>query len=152
MGGIVVGGPQGSRAGSRAVPEIAVLNGPGGSFADMVDLKGTKEIGDGINKVTWTMARMNMILHGRVAAEIKPDNTLAAPRFTEGPGVSNGSTSRSPIHRSPTRPGRTGSTRPTTNTAGSNTVSRRPRTAMCVPGGDGGVDGGGAAAGAGTGQ
>ena len=35
---------------------------------------------------TWTMARMNMILHGRVTAEIKPDNTLAAPRFTEGPG------------------------------------------------------------------
>ena len=35
---------------------------------------------------TWMMARMNMILHGRVAAEIKPDNTLAAPRFTEGPG------------------------------------------------------------------
>ena len=35
---------------------------------------------------TWTMARMNMILHGRVAAEIKPDNTLAAPRFKEGPG------------------------------------------------------------------
>ena len=35
---------------------------------------------------TWTMARMNMILHGRVAAEIKRDNTLAAPRFTEGPG------------------------------------------------------------------
>ena len=29
---------------------------------------------------------MNMILHGRVAAEIKPDNTLAAPQFTEGPG------------------------------------------------------------------
>ena len=25
----MVGGPQGSRAGSRAVPEIAVLNGPG---------------------------------------------------------------------------------------------------------------------------
>ena len=35
---------------------------------------------------TWMMARMNMILHGRVAAEIKLDNTLAAPRFTEGPG------------------------------------------------------------------
>ena len=35
---------------------------------------------------TWTMARINMILHGRVAAEIKRDNTLAAPRFTEGPG------------------------------------------------------------------
>ena len=35
---------------------------------------------------TWIMARMNMILHRRVAAEIKPDNTLAAPHFTEGPG------------------------------------------------------------------
>jgi len=35
---------------------------------------------------TWTMARMNMILHGRVAAEIERDNTLAAPRFTDGPG------------------------------------------------------------------
>ena len=35
---------------------------------------------------TWMMARMNMILHRRVAAEIKPDNTLAAPRFKEGPG------------------------------------------------------------------
>ncbi len=35
---------------------------------------------------TWTMARMNMILHGRVAAEIERDNTLAAPRFTAGPG------------------------------------------------------------------
>ena len=34
---------------------------------------------------TWTMARMNMILHGRVAAEIQRDNTLAAPRFTDGP-------------------------------------------------------------------
>ncbi len=29
---------------------------------------------------------MNMILHGRVAAEIKRDNTLAVPRFTDGPG------------------------------------------------------------------
>ena len=27
------------------------------------------------------MARMNMILHGRVAAEIKPDNTLALEAF-----------------------------------------------------------------------
>ncbi len=35
---------------------------------------------------TWMMARMNMILHERVAAEIKPDNTLAAPQFTEGSG------------------------------------------------------------------
>ena len=35
---------------------------------------------------TWTMARMNLILHGRVAAEIERDNTLAAPQLTDGPG------------------------------------------------------------------
>ena len=32
---------------------------PGGSFADMVDLKGTKEIGDGINKVIGRLADAN---------------------------------------------------------------------------------------------
>ena len=42
--------------------------------------------GQEMDVATWTMARMNMILHGRVAAEIKRDNTLAVPRFTEGPG------------------------------------------------------------------
>ena len=33
---------------------------------------------------TWTMARMNVILHGREAAVIERDNTLTAPQFTEG--------------------------------------------------------------------
>ena len=33
---------------------------------------------------TWTMARMNLILHGRVAAVIKRDNTLTNPQFTDG--------------------------------------------------------------------
>ena len=42
--------------------------------------------GQEMDVATWTMARMNMILHGRVAAEIKRDNTLAAPQFTDGPG------------------------------------------------------------------
>ncbi|WP_423926917.1 N-6 DNA methylase [Candidatus Palauibacter sp.] len=42
--------------------------------------------GQEMDVATWTMARMNMILHGRVAAEIKRDNTLAVPRFTDGPG------------------------------------------------------------------
>ncbi len=42
--------------------------------------------GQEMDGATWTMARMNMILHGRVAAEIKRDNTLAAPQFTYGPG------------------------------------------------------------------
>ena len=35
---------------------------------------------------TWTMARMNLILHGREAAEIEPDNTLTNPQFTDGAG------------------------------------------------------------------
>ena len=42
--------------------------------------------GQEMDVATWTMARMNMILHGRVAAEIKRDNTLASPDFTDGPG------------------------------------------------------------------
>ncbi len=35
---------------------------------------------------TWTMARMNLILHERTAAEIARDNTLTTPLFTDGPG------------------------------------------------------------------
>ncbi len=42
--------------------------------------------GQEMDVATWTMARMNMILHGRVAAEIKRDNTLATPQFTDGRG------------------------------------------------------------------
>ena len=42
--------------------------------------------GQEMDVATWTMARMNMILHGDVAAEIKHDNALAAPSFTDGPG------------------------------------------------------------------
>ena len=42
--------------------------------------------GQEMDVATWTMARMNMILHGRVAAEVERDNTLAAPHFTAGPG------------------------------------------------------------------
>ena len=42
--------------------------------------------GQEMDVATWTMARMNMILHGDVTAEIARDNTLAAPRFTDGPG------------------------------------------------------------------
>ena len=42
--------------------------------------------GQEMDVATWTMARMNMILHGRVAAEVERDNTLAAPHFTDSPG------------------------------------------------------------------
>ena len=42
--------------------------------------------GQEMDVATWTMARMNMILHGRVAVEIKRDNTLATPQFTDGRG------------------------------------------------------------------
>ena len=44
-------------AGSGDFADITVP--PGGSFADMVDLKGTKEIGDGINKVIGRLADAN---------------------------------------------------------------------------------------------
>ena len=42
--------------------------------------------GQEMDVATWTMARMNMILHGRATAEIKQGNTLAAPEFTDRPG------------------------------------------------------------------
>ena len=42
--------------------------------------------GQEMDVATWTMARMNMIFHGRVAVEIKRDNTLATPQFTDGRG------------------------------------------------------------------
>ncbi len=42
--------------------------------------------GQEMDVATWTMARMNMILHGRATAEIERDNTLAIPHFTDGPG------------------------------------------------------------------
>ena len=56
-------------------------------------IKATDEAPDGLtiygqemDVATWTMARMNMILHGDVTAEIARDNTLAAPHFTGGRG------------------------------------------------------------------
>ena len=42
--------------------------------------------GQEMDFATWTMARMNMILHGQTTAEVERDNTLATPRFTDGPG------------------------------------------------------------------
>ena len=47
-------------AGGDGFAEITVP--PGGSFADMVALKGTKEIGDGINKVISALADANDFL------------------------------------------------------------------------------------------
>ena len=60
MGGIVVGGPQGSRAGSRAVPEIAVLNGP------------------------WRGSDQIVSELGREMVVVRPFGH--SPVFTEGPG------------------------------------------------------------------
>ena len=48
--------------------------------------RGLTIFGQEMDVATWTMARMNMILHGHTTAEIKRDNTLAAPRFTEQSG------------------------------------------------------------------
>ena len=43
--------------------------------------------GQEMDVATWTMARMNMILHGHTAAEIERGNTLADPHFTDGHGL-----------------------------------------------------------------
>ena len=48
--------------------------------------QGLTIFGQEMDVATWTMARMNMILHGHTAAEIERGNTLAAPRFTDRRG------------------------------------------------------------------
>ena len=48
--------------------------------------QGLTIFGQEMDVATWTMARMNMILHGHTAAEVKRGNTLAAPRFTDRRG------------------------------------------------------------------
>ena len=49
--------------------------------------QGLTIFGQEMDVATWTMARMNMILHGHTAAEIERGNTLAAPRFTDRRGL-----------------------------------------------------------------
>ena len=48
--------------------------------------RGLSIYGQEMDVATWTMARMNMILHSRVAAEVARDNTLANPDFKDGQG------------------------------------------------------------------
>ena len=52
--------------------------------ADMAP-NGLTIYGQEMDVATWTMARMNMILHGQTTAEVKHGNTLAAPSFTDSP-------------------------------------------------------------------
>ena len=86
--------------------------------------------GQAMDVATWTMACMNMILHGNVDAEIKRDNALAAPRFTDGPGrLKLLQLRRRQIPRSLPRRGRTASIQTTTSAAASSTGSRPRRTA-----------------------
>ena len=49
--------------------------------------QGLTIFGQEMDVATWTMARMNMILHGHTAAEVERGNTLAAPRFTDRRGL-----------------------------------------------------------------
>ncbi len=49
--------------------------------------QGLTIFGQEMDVATWTMARMNMILHGHTAAEVERSNTLAAPRFTDRRGL-----------------------------------------------------------------
>ena len=76
---------------------------------------------------TWTMARMNLILHGR--APPRSSATIRSPirGFRTGRDGSSGSTLPSPIRRSPTRPGPTDSSQPTMCFTASSTASLRPR-------------------------
>ena len=53
---------------------------PGGSFADMVALKGTKEIGDGINKVIGKLADAYEYLMGHFATQSGKSKGQSTPR------------------------------------------------------------------------
>ena len=56
----------------------------GGRFADMVALKGSKDIyGQEMDNATKALARMNMILHDCLTAEIEQDNSLSTPHFKD---------------------------------------------------------------------
>jgi len=46
--------------------------------------RGITIYGQEMDNATWSLAKMNMILHGYPTAEIWRDNTLAAPYFTDG--------------------------------------------------------------------
>lgn len=80
------------------------------------------------DNATWALAKMNMVLHGNSTAELRNGNTLAAPHFTTRGGGSRSSILRLLIRRSPTRPGRTGLIRPTTNSGVSSTAFPRRKT------------------------
>src|SRR5690554_2904458 len=46
--------------------------------------RGITIYGQEMDNATWSLAKMNMILHGYPTADIWRDNTLAAPYFTDG--------------------------------------------------------------------
>jgi type I restriction enzyme M protein len=64
-------------------PDGTILVPEGGSFKDMVALKGDKEIGDKINKIIGALAQMNMFMHSYPTHEIWRDNTLCAPYWKD---------------------------------------------------------------------
>ena len=77
-------------AGSGDFADITVP--PGGSFADMVDLKGTKEIGDGINKVIGRLADANdYLLKGVIdQADFNDESKLGKEQGDAGPPLEAG--------------------------------------------------------------
>ena len=70
--------------------------------------KGLTIYGQEMDVATWTMARMNMILHGRTTAEIEQGNTLATPQFTSGGGGGKSHKVRLRRRQSPVSPRRRG--------------------------------------------
>lgn len=91
---------------------------------DEADTQKLAIYGQEMDNATWTLAKMNMILHDYTTAELWNGNTLAAPHFTSqgGGGYSRLLTLPLLIRRFPPRPGRTGLIRSTTNSGVSSTA------------------------------
>ena len=77
--------------GPDATQDLAVYDPTCGSGSLLIKAadeapRGLSIYGQEMDVATWRMARMNMILHARVAAEVARDNTLANPRFKDRQG------------------------------------------------------------------
>jgi hypothetical protein len=88
--------------------------------------------GQEMDNATKSLAVMNMILHDCPTAEIWQDNVLASPHFKSKTAHSRPSISSSPIHRSPSKRGATGSIPPPTNSNVLSSGCPRPKTATTL--------------------
>ena len=84
--------------------------------------------GQEMDNATWSLAKMNTLLHGHPTSDLWQGNTLADPYFKTLTTASRLSISLSPIPLSRTKPGPPASAPPTTSTAASDTAFHRPGT------------------------